>query len=78
MVEHAIIRQALCQEIPSAWQQEGDLACILEKVVPGSPWPTGGNDDGLLCLILPDLDQSPLQKRNGGIGIEGQGTGGFC
>ena len=45
------------------------VACHLEKVVPGCPRPTGGDDDG---LILPDLDQSPLQKRNGGIGTEGQ------
>ena len=55
-----------------ASEQEGDLARHLEKqVVPGSPRPLGGDDNGLLRLILSDLDQSPFQKRDGWVTVDG-------
>ena len=38
------------------------LARYLEKVVPGSPRPAGGDDNDLLRLILPDLYQSSLEE----------------
>ena len=48
-----------------AWEQERDLACHLEeKVVLGPPRPTGDDDNDLVLLILPDLHQHLLEKRD--------------
>ena len=61
VVEHALVGQVLRHEIPPSGKQERDFASHLEEqVVPGSPWPTEGNDEDLLCLVLPDLYQCPL------------------
>ena len=56
-----------------AWEQERDLTCHLEeKVVPGSPQPTGGDDDDLIHLILLDLHHRLLEKQDRGEGVKGQ------
>ena len=41
-------------------------------VVTGPPRPTAGDDDDLICLILPELHQSILQNRDWGKGAEGR------
>ena len=33
---------------------------------------SGGDDDGLLRLVLPALDQSPLEEGNGRVGVKVQ------
>ena len=51
-------------------EQERDLACHLEeKMVPGPPRPTGADDNDFGRLILPDLYQRLLEKRNCGEGV---------
>ena len=71
MEERALVGQALRQESTPAWELERDLACRLEEMVSGPPRPTGGDDDDLR-LILPYLDQRPLEEQDRGKGVEGQ------
>ena len=59
------------QYLNFSWEQAGDLACHLEeKMVPGPPLPTGGNDDDRNHLILPDLYEHLLEKWDQGQGIK--------
>ena len=64
MIEHALVEHELLEEIPSAWEVEGNLAHHMDEKgvhVLGPPPPTGSNeDDDLFSLILCDLDQSLL------------------
>ena len=35
-------------------------------MVSGPPWPSGGDDNDLVCLILPDLHLHLLEQRDWG------------